>query len=501
MSPLISIDWFQVTCLREISRPISVGMSFQGKLENDKRSHNIYNISQPREFNAMFADCFQVNIHDFPVATIYLNPRPSTMAKGLCMVKLANPLLYTARWMWYLQDILDGLSWRYHNITRVDLCADFNFFNNDISPREFIRRYISSADSTEENPSYYRIGSNKFNTVATKKATDNGCTVLCDYIRWGTRNSGVCTYLYNKTQELNDKGGKKYIRDLWFENGLEDTDETPVYRLEFSITPSAMYIQRHLTDEEKDELNQNKAIVRESLKSLQVRELCMDDFCTQSNVQNLFWIYFQHYFRFRIVGTQKMPHNWQEVQLFDIDLNRQDKPYLCHKSKESGVAERNAAKRCAQMLDQEHSLPISDKLALKRASELLLRAADLNITTFDPVALSDSISQVAEGADWQTLERTSGLPREQVEQLKCLVEQMLYHELADLYSIKAINEAVTQRDAEEELAFDKWCTEMAYEREHGIKEVNPDYSKYFDEIERKNKRIMQQFKDERNLPF
>ena len=59
---------------------------------------------------------------------------------------------------------------------------------------------------------------------------------------------------------MNDKGGKQYIRDLWKKGGLTDTDDAPVFRLEFSISPTAMNLKRKLTKEERSQMEVAKDV-------------------------------------------------------------------------------------------------------------------------------------------------------------------------------------------------------------------------------------------------
>lgn len=488
MDYMISIDWFQVTCKRSVSDSLFAGMHFEGTLDNDKGKVNVYHLTQPREFNAMFADNFEIKIHDFPVASIFANPRPTTLEPGLCMVKIANPLLYTPKWIWYLYDILTGLNWRFHNITRVDLACDFNSFSDNLNPREFIRRYLSTGSPEDETPHYWRVGGNKFYTIGRKKIhTDDahekcvGIASDCDYLRFGTRSSGVCTYLYNKTQELNDKGGKQYIRELWAKAGLTDTEECPVYRLEFSISPSAMLVKRNLTDEEVEEKKYANNVIDATLKHWQIRRLVMDDFETQAKIQNIFWTYCQHYFRFRIVGTQKMPHNWEELKLFDIELKLQMKPYLVHGSHDSGVAESNAAKRICSLLSKTN-LPISDKLALSRSAEILARYSDVKLQTISPDAIIETHEKMLDGWDFETIVNSGVIPKGAARMLKEYVTACVERDLRNLYDIPQVREMVVLYDAIEAKNAEDYEILMQREQENEVT-IRPHNCKLVEDYE------------------
>ena len=495
---IISIDWFQVSCMREAAAPLFQGMQFSGILYNDEGKQHIYHIEQGHEYNAMFDLCFEVRKNNFPVATIYAAPRPSTLPEGLCMIKMRNYLLYTPRWLWYLYDIMRGLSWTFHNITRVDLAIDFNFFLADLSPREFIRRYLASGPSTDEEPHYWRIGSNKFNTIGNRRVVDDERHVItdCDYLRWGSRSSGVCTYLYNKTAELNDKGGKQYIRDIWAQGGLQDTEETPVYRIEFSISPQAMNVKRPLTEDERIQQAEAQNIVDKTLRSWQIRALAMDDFSSQAKVQNVFWTYYQHYFRFRKIGPQKMPHNWPEVFFFSPELNLQMKPYLVHQSRDSGVAEANAAKRIARLIDTTN-IPIEDKLSMKRTAEILSRYADIREGYASPESIAQMAVQLTEGADFDTIVRSGRIPKSHIALLKSYIEGCIKRDLQAYLDIPQVVDIITEEDCSRELARENIEALSAYEQEMGIQPCISALDEYLAEIERRNKIIRDKY--ERNL--
>lgn len=495
MDYMISIDWFQVTCKRCLNDRIFEGMYFEGTLENDKRQLNMYHIEAPQEFNAMFADCYSVKIHNYPVATIYATPRPSTLEPTLCMLKLANALLYTPKWIWYLYDVLTGLRWKFHNITRVDLCCDFNTFANDLSPREFIKRYLSSGKSDDGEERYWRVGGNKFYTIGTRRQTEGGTGVesACDYLRFGSRTSGVATYLYNKTQELDDKGGKKYIRELWHKIGFTDTPDAPVFRLEMSITPSAMKVKRKLTPDEEAEQKKATDIIDQTLKHWQVRTLAMNDFETEAKITNLFWCYASHYFHFKQVGTQKMPHNWKDVELFNVELDYQMKPYLAHADKKSGVAESNAAKRITALLDNEQ-FTISDKLAMYRTAEILSALADKRMTTINPDAIVEATEMLIDGCDFHTLEETAPIPKSHINLLHSYVKQCIARDLECLYNMPEVVDAVARYDYETEQARDAaQYAPVTFLDDGEPLTLQPCLEDYEREIERRNKDIHDRF--------
>lgn len=443
---IINVDWFQVACHRDPTQPLSQGMMVEGILETDNGRHCIYELRQPREFSALFNNSLEVCLHKFPIATVHCEPRPTSLARGLCMVKLANPILYGGRWMWYLYDVLHALGWKFHNISRVDLAIDFNKFCDDLEPATFINRYISDT-ATSTDVRYWHVGTNRFAIIGDKEHDKDGVHTKCEYLRFGQRSSGVATYLYNKTKELNDKGGKQYIRDIWQKGGLTDTEAEPVFRIEFSINSQAVYVKRKMTPDEETASKEAGEMFRKSLGQMQIRNLALDDFSCQQQVEQIFWGYFCHYFRFKIVGTQKKPQHWEEVKLFDIDLMPSVKPYRVSAATESGVSERNAAKRIARLLESETTLPLEDKLSLVRSTEILTRIADHKSTCPNPDAVRIALKRLEQGYDWTSLKNSRLIAANQRVRLKTLVSKLVTEELQDVITFPAVNKALTEYDA------------------------------------------------------
>lgn len=453
---LISVDWFQVTCTRNPNQAISEGMFFQGTHKNPEGRTLLYMLKSGREFNALFGNCLDVYLHDFKCATIYCEPRPGTMSPKVCMVKMANPILYSARWCWYLEDIMSALKWEYNNISRIDVCADFNTFYNGLDPREFIRRFMYNGPYSPYKPSYVRVGGNKYETIGRKEvvsevfsgSSENFSRHTNEYLRFGKRSSGVATYLYNKTLELDQVSGKKYIRDLWREGGLSDSQDKPVYRLEFSISPSATNVRVKRTDEERDELAKARNLKLQNIDRFKVRSLAMDDFGTQQAIENVFWAYCSHYFRFKIVGQQKTQFHWKDVLLFETSFTTQMKPYRVSKPLESGVAEDNALKRLEKILYSTPELSVAEAISIDNTIRTLRRLTEDKKRDYDPVQVDAVIRTLNMGADWKEVARRRLMPIEKLEKIKAHVEQESDRELQRLIEDPFIRQAIDEREAQ-----------------------------------------------------
>ena len=455
---IISVDWFQVSCTRDSEQVLQEGWHIQGVSPIAGKRENVYVLQMAREFNSIFDIAFTVALHDFPIATIYAKPRPSQMPKEACSVKVMNPLLYSGRWAWYLKDICDALGWKIHNIGRVDLACDFNFFADSLPVETFIERYVSKGKGSEGDPRYYRIGSNRFAYIANKvhNSVEGSVAVRGEYLRFGSRSSGVCTYLYNKSKELQDKGGKEYIRDLWKECGLIEDDEHDVWRLEFSINSSATRVKRKLSETEREEQAQNRPIIRATETALQIRKLALDDFLTQSQVEALFWAYANKYFRFKVIGPQQFPHNWPDLTLFEQNIAPVMKPYNVHGSLNSGIAERNAARCIERLLQEERPIPLDEKISLADSIETLERYAHLKGERVTTENLITAVDDLESGLDFESIENSGHLPKNHTKIVKGFLLQALEREydnilnaphLADLDEEEAFYESVERDNA------------------------------------------------------
>lgn len=456
---LISVDWFQVTCVRPVTQNISEGMFFEGKHKTAEGKTCIYQTRNGREFNALFGNCLDIYLHDFRCATLYCEPRPGTMHPSVCMVKMANPILYSARWIWYLNDILSALRWDYNNISRIDVCADFNTFYGNLDPREFIRRYMFSGVHSNITPSYYRVGGNKYETIGRKEVVSEnfeGISVnfsrhVNEYLRFGKRSSGVATYLYNKSLELEQVKGKEYIRRLWHASGLADSRDTPVFRLEFSISPSASNVKVKRTEEERAELAKARNLKLQNIDQFKVRSLCMDDFGTQQKIENVFWAYCSHYFRFKIVGKQKTSFHWKNLVLFESTFTTQMKPYRMSTPLNSGVAEDNARKRLEKILFNTPELSAVEAISIEKTINVLRRLAHDNKMSYDPKQVEKLVDALNRGADWAEVAKRKIMPVATLNRIHEWIEHESVRELEMYRKDPFVLQAMTEYDATQEL--------------------------------------------------
>lgn len=362
-----SIDWLQLFCERSDTSMIDVSRSFVSDRQHPSGRHLEYYFLPAREFLHGYRYHYRVMTAKYEVAHIAYGPVDARVRPEAAAIKSSNSMLYYKYWRFMIEDVLHVLGWRALNITRLDLCCDFNKFDGGLTPQSFIRAYLYPA--TNKQVSFLRVGSNKAHIVLSKDMYN------VDYqtLRWGSRSSGVSVYLYNKSEEMKSQKYKPYIVKLWEQNGLvTDNPKLPVYRLEFSINSKGT-----------------------SLKDLELDEcfnLWLQDFDDEAKVYDLFKCFAKKHFRFRKLsykhGKLAKPDGSPARYVRDlpeIDLFRWDaapvRPVSLYRPVDSGRTERLISKRLGVLADQLEDISLIDG-SMSEAALKIRKTSDL----FDEVA-------------------------------------------------------------------------------------------------------------------
>lgn len=460
---IISVDWFQVTCQSHTPHALEEGLILTGTIVPKYNVQASYELARGKEVNAIYEHCLAVLFHGFQLATIYFKPRPSSLPKDMCSVKVSNRLLYSGNWAFYLVDICRALHWTIKNIGRADVCCDFTSFANELSPYEFIRRYLYSGEPTEDTPSYIRVGSNKYTTQGEKRTfsrmvgslSRTECTHVVDYLRFGKRSSGVSVYLYCKSKELAEVHDKPYITDLWVKSGLLESapdsadggaaaENPPVFRLEISINSGGLNVKRERTREGKIEVRTAISMLSQHVKPLEVERLAVDDFTCQASIENLFWAYANKYFRFKQVSHQKYKQYWPDVLLFDVNLRPTIKPYSISRNLGSGTSERNAASCLRKLMQQTKYLSLAEMVAVDKSIGILERYAHLKDVTIPRSQLTKLVDALKEGRSWDEIKRLAIVTAPHLEQIKYIIWQSVYHELRNVLVDSNVSRAIDE---------------------------------------------------------
>lgn len=222
---VVSVDWIQVYGLLHSPLETLKPKSFSIKVED-------YPTAQ---FLRRSTISYEIDGRIRVFAHILHQARTSVIKENACQIKVINEQLYTAGWVSRLRSMIQELNIEYKSISRLDICADFNKLYKGLHPLTLIKGYLTQK--------YLKIGINQgyvaFKSMGylisnqTKSLSKNFSLGTQEYngVTWGSKGY-VQTQLYNKTQELRDKGTKPWIVEQWINAGL---DINNVWRLEFRI--------------------------------------------------------------------------------------------------------------------------------------------------------------------------------------------------------------------------------------------------------------------------
>ena len=231
----VSIDWLALYCLMPEPSGCWQGVTGSGQHLTDPRPWR-YKVEDygTRQFKHLCRVSYPNpagGYDDF--AEVQYEPCSKVLDNRAVIVRFVNRWLYLPDfWDMAAQFLVDN-RFRVNNISRIDICADFNQFAT-IAPMYLIRGFASKQ---------YRhvgrgVGALYFNHGVMKDRDTGRKDYGVQYtgLSFGTHSSDARVYLYNKSFELQTQGDKPYIRDLWRSIGL---DVTNVWRLEVSLKSKA----------------------------------------------------------------------------------------------------------------------------------------------------------------------------------------------------------------------------------------------------------------------
>lgn len=391
---LVSIDWLQYYCHRNSGDIPEPGLIYIGKHRDERGVYRNYTIQHTDKHSHVYIYNFAVIYKNMEVAYIGLVPRTPILSPDSASVKIANHVLYKPDWAHYVTDICSAFDLTPRSITRMDLAYDCKRFKDGYLPNKFIQDYI--ADSiNDEGHCIVRERSNKFYTVCSRIARRDdeenpkhitGFYTRNEYLRWGTRDSGTCVYLYNKSLELRQSGDKQYIKDAWARAGMDPTDGDPIYRVEISIKAKSMNCERSETPRDVIGLT-----VRD------ISALALDDINSQAKLENVFFSYAQHYFAFRKSTGQHYIKDMERMELLERTQEVTLRPRCLSRTWNIGTSERRAAATIRKFVREYPDMPLEWRHDFGRTCDALDQiagvklAAHVNIVDDQIVTLCEDV--------------------------------------------------------------------------------------------------------------
>lgn len=294
MNRCINIDWLEVYC-HEPQDWRGNGIINQQYLEN--LGCKIF----PRGYGTpLYEEMFSVAFGDCPnIPFVEIRRKPRKDANGNCVVHLASCHIRLRNIFCYVDYPIVGfcnfllkVGYIFKSIKRIDLCLDFNFFDNGEQPLALINAYLCGKLS--------KINQSKLSA----HGADQWDGRFWNSLKWGSPSSNITTKLYNKTLEMKQVSPKTYIQDAWKDAGLRT--DIDVWRLEFSIKAG------------------NKGF--KNTQSQEFHKMKISQFATRAKQLFIFHSLCAKYFHFKYCektadGKFKRKDRCKDKQLFVVSLN------------------------------------------------------------------------------------------------------------------------------------------------------------------------------------
>lgn len=243
----------------------------------------------------------------FPLIEVRREPYSIRTLGGIfdpraCHLRLSNRSCYLDDPIGFLLAFLARHKYKYMNTTRIDLCLDFNHFDNGDNPSNFLRDYFANRYTKVHQPRFAAHG------------VDEKAEKEWNSVKWGATTSSISTKLYNKSLELKQVGDKPYIRQRWEEAGLNPYSD--VWRVEFAMKSEFKSLVRLDVDTDTGELSNN------------VLDIDIMTFSNREFVRFTFFALCDYYFDFRYVelnrnGFLKRKYLCKKKILFKVNSSEQ----------------------------------------------------------------------------------------------------------------------------------------------------------------------------------
>lgn len=279
----VNLDWLEVAAYEPPTLPHHA----------DYFRERHYVVHEREYGSKVWGEIFTIDgIDGMPFIEVRRNPKTPIMLKYECHIRFVNRWCYDDCAADIMSLFLTQHQYEFQRISRVDVCMDFERFDEGDRPADVMRRYMAGR--------YSKI--NQANVSA--HGTDAWSGRVWNSVSWGSLTSDVGTKFYNKTLELYDPvrhvWGKPYIRQAWQNCGLVDNaalmtkkddagnEYTPeIWRVEFSIRSS---VKRWFMINRNGDAKDHQSI-RNTLEMYSSRERLLILFASLS----------QHYFHFKYV--------------------------------------------------------------------------------------------------------------------------------------------------------------------------------------------------------
>ena len=297
----VNLDWLEVHCMEPSGDPHDADYFRRVGLTVSERDYG----------TRVYKEMFTVNdVHGNPFVEVRRAPY-STGYGGIhaveeCHLRLVNAACYLDNAAAMMQNFIETYGYIINRISRVDICLDFERFDEGDDPAVFLSRYLRQVYSKINQGNITAHGADRWNGQ------------VWNSVSWGSPTSAIGTKFYNKTMELYDPATgtyrKPHIRYAWLKCGLIDDFHkvmkqgkdgwyTPqIWRVEFSIRSSVKkWFAIELNGEEK-----HYQSIRNTLDMYDCRDKLLTLFASLQ----------QHYFHFKHFQKEQRKDRCPDKVLF-----------------------------------------------------------------------------------------------------------------------------------------------------------------------------------------
>lgn len=297
----VNLDWLEVHCLEPYGDPHDAEYFRRVGLTVMERDYGTRVYKEMFTVNDAQGNPF-VEVRRAPYSTGYAGIHDERE----CHLRLVNAACYLDNAADLMQQFIDTYHYDFNRITRVDICLDFERFDEGDDPAVFLSRYLRQVYSKINQGNITAHGADRWNGQ------------VWNSVSWGSPTSAIGTKFYNKTMELYDPATgtyrKPHIRYAWLKCGLiddfhkvlkrkDDGYYTPqIWRVEFSIRSS---VKKWFAIELNGEAKHYQSI-RNTLDMYDCREKLLTLFASLQ----------QHYFHFKHYDKEQRKDRCPDKVLF-----------------------------------------------------------------------------------------------------------------------------------------------------------------------------------------
>ena len=343
----VNIDWLEVYCTEPLDFHCTA----------DYFRKNGFDVTVRAYGTPQYKEVLLLSEHDKPAYEIRrlpysLREQGGIFPLGACHIRLANRACYQPNCIDSLRWFLMKHGYTYSSISRIDICMDFNNFDNLANPLNIIRKYMRGDISKINQCKVAAHGADAWDGRSWNS------------LKWGSPNSSVSTKLYNKTLEMKEQKRKFYIEDVWKAAGLLNDEAHPVWRVEFSLKSDI----KGLIKIDSGELIENK----------------LTTYDTPERLLHMFSMYAGRYFHFKTIvrtreGNIQRKDRCPDLPLFKI--SPQDSVVKLFKptmNKEPDRTDKMLIKRLREISRTETNAAEYRKAAKRLANELTAKNDKMN---------------------------------------------------------------------------------------------------------------------------